>query len=121
MNMDEKGRRRKFWDEVKKEVAVRRRLLWMEKGKSKVDLENLAEVIEHVDNFYNMAPNLLNANNEKFERWFEKLYRLDKRVLIFYVVAQREKITAEQWEFVKEFFEMRNPGIEWETVEKLIG
>ena len=109
-------------DEIRKEIIIRQRLHWlnMDRKKGEIDIDNLAKVIDHLDNFYNMAPNLLNADNEKFERWFEKLYRIDRRALLFYIVANKDRISGEQFKFVKDFYDERNKEIDWQKVEKIV-
>lgn len=106
---------------MRKEAIIRQRLHWLEmdRKKGEVDVNNLAKIVDHLDNFYNMAPNLLNANHDKFERWFEKLYRIDKRALLFYVVANKNKLLDGQLEFVRDWYDMRNKEIDWKAVERV--
>lgn len=110
-------------DEAKREAIIKQRLHWLEMDRKRreIDIDNLSKVIDHLDNFYNMVPNLLNANNEKFERWFEKLYRIDKRALLFYIVTNKSKLLDGQFEFVKDWYDMRNKEINWEAVERVAG
>lgn len=64
-------------------------------------------------NFKNIAFNLLNTTDDVFERFFEKLYNIDKEYLYIYLITSREKITRAQMIFAKEYYEKRKHYYNW--------
>lgn len=69
-------------------------------------------------NCANIAANLIDASDEKFERFFEKLYRLDKQFLASFVKNNQEKIPKNQFDFAKDFYLKRGWNINWAKHEK---
>ncbi len=59
------------------------------------------------NNFDNMIPNLLNVSDDKFERFFEKLYNMSKNNLMKFIKNNKEKITAKQLEWAYNYYKMR--------------
>lgn len=104
------ARQRGYWAEIAKPAGV-----------AGTSLVPAARVVEHLDDFYNIAPNLLLASDAKFERFFEKLYELDRYALMFYILKHADEITGEQMGFAKEYFASRpvNGEIDWAKAEKI--
>lgn len=68
---------------------------------------------EELFNFYNIAYNLLNAEDDRFERFFEKLYNYNKEVLYVYILSNRNNISEKQVLFSKKYYELRNHIYNW--------
>lgn len=66
----------------------------------------------------NVAPNLINASDEKFERFFEKLYRLDKQFLASFIKNTRLRLNNSN--FTKEFYSERGVRYKLEKSKKTI-
>ena len=81
----------------------------MNNEESRLDL-----LILHFLNFNNIAINLLNTTDDKFERFFEKLYNLDKRCLFLYIRKNKDKITDKQLYFSKKYYELRGHYLKWD-------
>lgn len=62
---------------------------------------------------YNIGANLLNAQDNVFERFFENLYEIDKRILYIYIITNKENITKNQIEFAKKYYEKRGHYYNW--------
>lgn len=73
----------------------------------------LDSLMVHWLNFNNIAQNLLNTTDDQYERFFEKLYKMDKRSLVLFIKKNKEDITEEQLEFAKKYYEMRGRDIVW--------
>lgn len=69
-------------------------------------------------NCANIASNLFNASDDKFERFFEKLYRLDKQFLACFIRNNQGKFPENQLEFAKKFYSKRGWDIKWEKSNK---
>ena len=63
--------------------------------------------LDDLMNFMNIAPNLLDASDEKFKRFYEKLYRMDSDALDAFVRYYESKIPKSQLEFATNFNKTR--------------
>ena len=63
--------------------------------------------------FRNIGYNLLNNSDDAFERFFEKLYRIDRAYLYIYLLTHRAQITESQMSFCKRYYESRNHYLNW--------
>lgn len=68
---------------------------------------------EELFNFYNIAYNLLNSEDDRFERFFEKLYNYNKDVLYLYILFNRNNISRTQILYAKKYYELRNHIYNW--------
>lgn len=81
----------------------------MNEEKSRLD-----KFIIHLLNFNNIAPNLLSTSDDIYERFFEKLYNIDKRALYLYIMYNKESITESQILFSKNYYEKRGRFLDWD-------
>lgn len=81
---------------------------------SKVEEESRLDLlIVHFLDFTNIAVNLLNTTDDKYERFFEKLYNKDKRSLYFYIMKHKNEISENQLNFAKKYYELRGRYLKW--------
>ena len=67
----------------------------------------LDDFIVDLLNFNNIAQNLLNKEDYQFERFFEKLYNMDKRALYLFINKNKNKISESQLIYSRKYFEAR--------------
>ena len=75
--------------------------------------ERLDLIILDALNLNNIAQNLLNVNQNKFERFFEKIYNKNKRFLYLYIKKHKEEMTNQQLEFAQKYYQMRGVDVKW--------
>jgi hypothetical protein len=71
------------------------------------DETNIYDMLAHYVNFVNIAENLFCEDEEKFERFFEKLYNMDRRALALHIRANQDKITKQNLHYTCNYYEMR--------------
>lgn len=76
-------------------------------------MENIANLFIHYQDFCNIALNLINADDEKFKRFFEKLYNMDKRALFLYIKSKKNEITKDQFEYAENYYTKRGRNLNW--------
>ncbi len=64
-------------------------------------------------NFRNIAFNLHKTTDDVFERFFEKLYEMDKEYLYIYLITHKEEISKSQMIFAKKYYEKRKHYYNW--------
>lgn len=75
------------------------------------DDARLDKLIAHWIKFTNLAKNLLNTTDDKFEELFIKLYNMDKRSLVLFIRKHKDKISNGQIEFVKKYYKSKDWNI----------
>ena len=78
---------------------------------------NLAEMIVHYLNFNNIAQNLFSENENVFERFFEKLYNIDRRALIIFIRSHKNRISEQNLRYAGNYFETRGYVPKWHVNE----
>ena len=71
------------------------------------------EFIVNLLNFRNIAENLLKKEDYQFERFFEKLYNIDKRALSLFIRENIDNIEQQQLDYSKKYFELRGIKLWW--------
>ncbi len=66
-----------------------------------------------LDNFRNIAFNLHNTTDDVFERFFEKLYEMDKEYLYIYLITHKSEFSKSQMIFAKKYYEIRKHYYNW--------
>jgi hypothetical protein len=74
---------------------------------------NMAEMIVHYLNFNNIAQNLFSKNENKFIRFFEKLYNIDRRALILFIQHHKDNISKQNLQYSSCYFESRGYIPKW--------
>jgi len=77
------------------------------------DETDLYEMIVHYFNFMNIAQNLFCDNEDKFNRFFEKLYNIDRRALTIFVRRYKADLTRENLRYASQYFATRGYMPEW--------
>jgi len=72
----------------------------------------LDEFIISLLNFSNIAVNLFSEQG-RFERFFEKLYVMDKRALYLFIKKNKAEFSASQLAFAKLYFERGGLAVKW--------
>lgn len=66
-----------------------------------------------LNNFRNIAFNLNNTTDDVFERFFEKLYEMDKEYLYIYLITHKGEVSKAQMTFAKKYYEKRKHYYNW--------
>ena len=74
----------------------------------------LVEIIIDALNLHNIAQNILNTNQNKFERFFEKIYSINKRFLYLYIRNNKNSISKQQLEFATKYYQTRGVDVRWD-------